>query len=89
VISTFRAAPILAYELDRPVTALHVHRIRPGRPQVVIARAGGRPYELDPHRDPPVRMAVPPSFRRIAGNASWIAYSGCPPGPREAASPRL
>jgi hypothetical protein len=83
-VPNHRPVPHLALWLDRRPREIVSARLGLPRSGLYLDPAGARVernYVLDPND--PVRTVprVPPGFRRVAGNRSWVLYSRCPPWP--------
>ena len=80
-VPNHRPVPILAWYLDRaPGDFVSAALVRPSR-GAFVAPANSlveQKFVLDPNDPKRVTTAVPPSFRRVSANRSWVLYErGC------------
>jgi hypothetical protein len=79
-VPNHRPIPFLALWLDRtPTSIVSAQLERPDRGYFVSPASPfvERNFTLDPHDPKRLTATVPPGFRRVAANRSWVLYSRC------------
>ncbi len=79
-VPNHRLVPLLALWLERPareIVSAQLARPRSGFYVAPASPAVERDFTLDPNDPRRLTAAVPPGFRRVTGNRSWVLHSRC------------
>lgn len=79
-VPNHRPVPLLALWLERPAAEIVSAQLSRPRVGTYVAPASARVernFTLDPNDPRRLTASVPPGFRRVTANRSWILYSRC------------